>query len=620
MLAGVLAPAATAQNISSGLVAYWNLDALSSGQATDATGNHPGTVSGNAAATTVGKAGGALQMSQRLNGMVSFPSLNWQPTAFSVAFWINPYSHSDYSNQLISYSSWGGFVFHTDPNGGIHTGTDVNNRIVLGAGSAELNQWQHFVFTYEGGTGRLYKNGVLLTTRTGMVAPLAWNGFRIGHTDPRGTVHGKIDEVRIYNRAVSQLEVEHLMAYPHTPLTCVWNGTVSSAWANAANWQNNTAPTEYDYVVVNSCTTCPQLAANTTVANLNLNSASQLTLGSYTLTATKDLRISYGKVWSSNGGLVSGAFSSITHSVFEGDIRLEKTGAGQANWTTHNEYKGKTTIIHRQDRLDIAHQGGDTFHGELLIDNYGWGLTLGYQAPWYAATVLFKDKVTIYTRSSWMTIIGGYGYLRFEKDILVRNFSNATTFGGNMDFYGPVTLENVSDETASINGNSIVVAQNQGNGTIYTQTFHKPVTVSYTSNYAQGTISIGSGYGRAVFKSENSLVIGATGFRRGKLTLGKVVFEKPVTLNLSSGGTETYISTLELGSGGSFAADLTIKAPRIQLNGTTFNGDVSITKTGSGVDNSTGGNVFRKKITINNQAPAGSAINMATAADDVIQQ
>ena len=78
----------------------------------------------------------------------------------------------------------------------------------------ELNMWQLLTAIREGNEMRLYVNGILVGTNvvTGVIvdetAPLLI-GSRLQQT--LNTVNGNIDEVRIYNRALSMEEIELLI-------------------------------------------------------------------------------------------------------------------------------------------------------------------------------------------------------------------------------------------------------------------------------------------------------------------------------------------------------------------------------------------------------------------------
>ncbi len=150
------------------------------------------------------------------------------------------------------------------------------------------------------------------------------------------------------------------------------------------------------------------------------------------------------------------------------------------------------------------------------------------------------------------------------------------------------------------------------------------MTVTHTTQLGGGytpiDIYFGRNGGKCTFLPTASLTIGTAGFRRGNLILENCTFQttNPTNLNLSSGSPESYSSQVVIGRGTSFAGKLDIKAPNLLLNGGTFYQECSFTKTGAGVNNSLGGNQFKKKISFVNQANAASPLNLATQADDVI--
>jgi hypothetical protein len=64
--------------------------------------------------------------------------------------------------------------------------------------------------TYDGATQRLYVNGALVASRaqTGLIKT-STSALRIGGDSVWGEYFGgKIDEVRVYNRALSQTEIQ----------------------------------------------------------------------------------------------------------------------------------------------------------------------------------------------------------------------------------------------------------------------------------------------------------------------------------------------------------------------------------------------------------------------------
>ncbi|MCA0234309.1 MAG: choice-of-anchor D domain-containing protein, partial [Bacteroidetes bacterium] len=128
------------------------------------------------------------------------------PSQFTVEFWLKPESLSDY-NQEISIGSasngqWNGFTFHSTATGSVYVGTDISSRMTpneIPANTVVINTWQHFAYVYNNGTGKFYKNGVLIATKAHGPAP-SFDVLRIasGCCLP---VHGALDELRIWNIA-----------------------------------------------------------------------------------------------------------------------------------------------------------------------------------------------------------------------------------------------------------------------------------------------------------------------------------------------------------------------------------------------------------------------------------
>lgn len=80
------------------------------------------------------------------------------------------------------------------------------------------SQWRHVICTYDGTTQKIYINGVLVqqqnigTVNTSNTLPLyvnyaTWNG---GASNSNGRFGGGIDDIRIYNRAITDAEVQQI--------------------------------------------------------------------------------------------------------------------------------------------------------------------------------------------------------------------------------------------------------------------------------------------------------------------------------------------------------------------------------------------------------------------------
>jgi hypothetical protein len=81
---------------------------------------------------------------------------------------------------------------------------------------AALSQWHHVGYTYDGQTHRLYADGALIGTSTFTVSAVATTDVFLGlfHPvdEPKERFGGRIDDVRIYDRALSAGEIAALAA------------------------------------------------------------------------------------------------------------------------------------------------------------------------------------------------------------------------------------------------------------------------------------------------------------------------------------------------------------------------------------------------------------------------
>jgi hypothetical protein len=134
---------------------------------------------------------------------------------FSVEFWINPDSLSNYNQSIGAGGGWGQFRFHTGNNGEVWVGTNSggSDRIEsnqLGSGTIVANEWQHIVFTLEDidgtqGTAKFYKDGTLLATKVINLGS-AWTNLNLAGTGS-SAVDGNIDELAVYDYALTEEQI-----------------------------------------------------------------------------------------------------------------------------------------------------------------------------------------------------------------------------------------------------------------------------------------------------------------------------------------------------------------------------------------------------------------------------
>lgn len=96
--------------------------------------------------------------------------------------------------------------------------------------SINYNMWSHIVFTNDGNVAKLYQNGQLISTQTSVgTISLAENATFGRMTNPAyDAFNGKIDDIGIWNRVLSENEITALYDYTELPDYLPANGLV--AW------------------------------------------------------------------------------------------------------------------------------------------------------------------------------------------------------------------------------------------------------------------------------------------------------------------------------------------------------------------------------------------------------
>ena len=219
-------------DIESGLLGYWPLD----GDGTDASGNDlHGTISGSVSpvADRFGTADSALWFPGASNSYVEIAdSPILQLTGeMTLAAWVY-LDGSNTNNARIFAKSGGGGARSWSLNiertaGGVQNPATFQVGIDNGANNVSLNdadplptdEWVHMAGVYRPGEAmEVYVNGVLKAINTSNVPASQFgnNGrsARIGNRNDCGDCGwiGAIDEVRIYNRALSDMEIRQVMA------------------------------------------------------------------------------------------------------------------------------------------------------------------------------------------------------------------------------------------------------------------------------------------------------------------------------------------------------------------------------------------------------------------------
>ena len=243
----------TVAQVPAGLVAAYSFDAGSGTTAADSSGKgNIGTLA-NTTWTTAGKFGGALTF----NGTSSQVSIPDNTTldltnGMTLSAWVYPSSAASSWRTVMLKENTGDLVYAL--YGSSDTSVPQGMRVVSGvtksaSGTAALpvNTWTNLAVTYDGANLRMYVNGVQTGTvaATGSMANSTLP-LRIGGNAIWGEYFaGRIDEVRVFNRALSATEVTTMM---NTPVAGASNAqpTQSSSitWIRSAavyGWPTRTA-------------------------------------------------------------------------------------------------------------------------------------------------------------------------------------------------------------------------------------------------------------------------------------------------------------------------------------------------------------------------------------------
>jgi len=204
----------------SGLVAAYGFNEGSGTTVNDASGyRNTGTLQGGASWTTSGKYGKAISFNgtSALVGIPNSPLLQLR-TAMTLEAWVNPSRLTGVWRDVI-YKGNDNYYLEADSTSSKPATRGAIGSPLFGTGKLTTSTWTHLAGTYDGATVRLYVNGVQVSNRaqTGQIA-ISTNPLQVGGDSIYGQYFpGKIDEVRVYNRALSAAEIQHDMNTPVTP-------------------------------------------------------------------------------------------------------------------------------------------------------------------------------------------------------------------------------------------------------------------------------------------------------------------------------------------------------------------------------------------------------------------
>ena len=229
----IAAPSAHAADIVTGLVGHWKLD----GNAKDYSGKGIGGTIYGATATMdrLGRVGNALSFNGTSNyvDLGSGNNVNFGAGDFTIALWLGPRTENTGWSWEVSKNHGGpGFIIATQGQLRVSVGAWFTDVVTGARGSLNQALWHHIVVLRRSGTVYTYVNGGLYGTPVASnydFLAVATKALILGVKDPATStfewLNGKLDDVRIYNRALTASDVTAL--YNNGGPTAIKNARLS---------------------------------------------------------------------------------------------------------------------------------------------------------------------------------------------------------------------------------------------------------------------------------------------------------------------------------------------------------------------------------------------------------
>lgn len=193
------------------LVAHYPLDEDSGTTANDVAGTNDGTNNG----ATVGATGILGTTCYDFDGTDDYVDLGFSSLSIpaSWSFWAYPHDATTDKYAIVNWANTGADMwinFRSD--GFIDFVVDPATDSLADSVSYSANEWVHVVGTIDGTDIKLYKNGALGQSGTGGSGSLdsGHNYYVGGITGQSQDMDGLIDEVRVYDHALTPQEVQYL--------------------------------------------------------------------------------------------------------------------------------------------------------------------------------------------------------------------------------------------------------------------------------------------------------------------------------------------------------------------------------------------------------------------------
>ncbi|MHB8088390.1 MAG: LamG domain-containing protein, partial [Anaerolineaceae bacterium] len=193
---------------------YWTLDSISNYTVADSSGrSHPGTVTGSVTSFVNAHLGSALSFDGSTAFITVPNSSDFSPSgSFSISAWINPQEIVANRNTRI-FEKTGAYSLIINTTGQLQFRVEGLTPAYVNGPSLPINQWTFVTAIYDSTLTqlRLYFNGEMISvvsvTGSNVVNS---NTIYFGSSVPTERYYGRLDEIRFYNRALTNSEIQTL--------------------------------------------------------------------------------------------------------------------------------------------------------------------------------------------------------------------------------------------------------------------------------------------------------------------------------------------------------------------------------------------------------------------------
>jgi hypothetical protein len=230
-------------DLSTGLIGHWNFDEGTGTTVADETGHgNSGTLFGPT--WTAGKVAGGL-LFDGIDDTVSITGLSSSPSAaFTLSAWAKKTGSGSNDPRAILVSAGDTYmdICHNDQFL-VSLNMTVGGQQLYHAGScASADVWMHYVLTYDGTNVHIYEDGIDVSGNIPQTGAITFgSGLIIGAYGGGGfNFKGIIDDVRLYDRALTQSDVTELYGYVGDVTAPVISSLASSTTPTTATITFNT--------------------------------------------------------------------------------------------------------------------------------------------------------------------------------------------------------------------------------------------------------------------------------------------------------------------------------------------------------------------------------------------